>query len=69
MSSRRTFLKAAPMVIVSSPFTLAIAKAEDESCEFYIMKLAQAMEAIHGGEWQLELNHKSQIAMVMRSGL
>lgn len=66
MSSRRNFLQTVSTVIVTSPFTVAIATAEEETCEFHIVRLAQAMKAIHGGEWRVNINHNSKMAAVVK---
>lgn len=64
MATRRLVLKSVP-VLVTSSFFPAKAKASQD-CELYIEKLAEAMKALHGGEWKVDINHKSKMAIVVK---
>lgn len=44
----------------------AKASTEVETCEYHITKLAQAMKAIHGGEWAMKIDHLAKTAMVIK---
>jgi hypothetical protein len=41
--------------------------AEQDSPEYYIGRLAQAMKARHGGEWRVDINHLMKTALVFKA--
>jgi len=51
---------------VAATSVLPAKSAEQDSPEYHIGRLAQSLKAMHGGEWKMEINHKSKIAMVVK---
>jgi hypothetical protein len=65
MRDRRTFLKS--IVPVAVAITLPKpAEASQDICQFYADQLGAAMKARHGGNWSVEVNHKTTCAIIAR---
>lgn len=65
MTTRRAFLQSIP--IIAAATTLPAKATAVENCDKIGKKLASAMKTIHGGEWRVSINHKSKIAIVVKS--
>jgi len=65
VTTRRVFLKTAPLVAASTVMPTN-ASASDQ-CDYHIQKLAEAMKALHGGEWRVDINHASKMAIVVKA--
>lgn len=65
LATRRDILQSIPLMAATS--ILPAGANEIESCEFYLKGLANAMKAIHGGEWRADINHKSKMAVVAKA--
>jgi hypothetical protein len=64
VTTRRVFLKSVP--IVAATTVLPAKSADLDSPEYHIGRLAQSLKAMHGGEWKVNINHNSKIAMVVK---
>lgn len=64
MATRRIFLKSVPLMAVTS--VVPANSAEQDSPEYLIGKLALALKTMHGGEWSVNINHKSKVAIVVQ---
>jgi hypothetical protein len=51
---------------VAATTVLPAKSADLDSPEYHIGRLAQSLKAMHGGEWKVNINHKSKIAMVVK---
>ena len=65
MATRRLVLKSVPALVTASLLPVTKATASQD-CEYHLKKLAEAMQALHGGEWKVEINHKSKMAIVVK---
>ena len=65
MTTRRIFLTSVPLMAATT--VLPSKAAEQESPEYFLGRLVQAMKARHGGEWRADINHKSMMAVVAKA--
>lgn len=72
--NRRSFLRAAPVagaVIAAPALALAVSPAMpsqsmtlEEICDYHAEKLRDAMQALHGGQWQWGVSHDYGLAHI-----
>lgn len=65
MPNRRTFLKSIVPVAAAITFPKT-AEASQDLCQFYADQLEAAMKARHGGDWSVDVNHKTACAIIAR---
>lgn len=67
MQNRRIFLKSiAPAAAALTIPATAEANQQDDLCRFYAEQLGAAMKARHGGDWNIDINHKTACAIIAR---
>lgn len=67
MTTRRIFLQSVPLMAATT--VLPSKAAEQDSPEYFLGRLVQAMKARHGGdgEWKADINHTMKTAIVFKA--
>lgn len=62
--NRRTFFGAASLAFAASPALPSQNMTLEELCNYHAEKLRDAMQALHGGNWDFHISHVTKQAFV-----